>query len=182
MRVLVLVSLLAALAFGALGAPTGPLPARIGKPSLLVLKSKRELRLFSGEALLRTYRIGLGTNPVPPKVRAGDRATPEGTYFVCIKNPKSAYYLSLGLNYPNEDDAERGLRDRLISKAQYAQVRAAARRKAVPPWNTPLGGEIFIHGNGAATDWTWGCVALEDTDMAELFRVIPVGTPVRIVP
>jgi lipoprotein-anchoring transpeptidase ErfK/SrfK len=31
-----------------------------------------------------------------------------------------------------------------------------------------------------SSDWTWGCVALEDRDVRELFQAIPVGTPVRI--
>jgi lipoprotein-anchoring transpeptidase ErfK/SrfK len=50
------------------------------------------------------------------------------------------------------------------------------------PWNTALGGEIFIHGHGSGSDWTWGCVALDDADIQELYSLIPVGTPVRIHP
>jgi len=41
---------------------------------------------------------------------------------------------------------------------------------------------IYIHGNGASSDWTWGCVALENEDIEELYRVVPVGTPVTIKP
>ena len=43
-----------------------------------------------------------------------------------------------------------------------------------------LGGEIFIHGRGSGSDWTWGCIALDDPEMKELFDAIPVGTPVVI--
>src|SRR5512132_2866550 len=73
-----------------------PLPALVPKPRIVVLKAQRELRLYSGNTLLKTYRIGLGLNPVPPKQRSGDHATPEGSYFVCLKNPHSQYLLSLG--------------------------------------------------------------------------------------
>ena len=40
----------------------------------------------------------------------------------------------------------------------------------------------YIHGNGASSDWTWGCVALENEDIEELYQAIPVGTPVTIKP
>jgi hypothetical protein len=49
-----------------------------------------------------------------------------------------------------------------------------------PPWKTALGGEIGIHGGGSGLDWTWGCIALENEAVAELFPVLPLGTPVRI--
>ena len=52
----------------------------------------------------------------------------------------------------------------------------------IPPWDTPLGGEIFIHGGGSGSDWTWGCVALDDDDVRELYRAVRVGTPVTIEP
>ena len=54
------------------------------------------------------------------------------------------------------------------------------RLKKGPPQNTKLGGDIYIHGNGAQSDWTWGCVALENDDMRELFDAVSVGTSVRI--
>ena len=31
-------------------------------------------------------------------------------------------------------------------------------------------------------NWKWGCVALDDPDIRELFRVVPLGTPVEILP
>jgi lipoprotein-anchoring transpeptidase ErfK/SrfK len=59
-------------------------------------------------------------------------------------------------------------------------IREAQRRGQRPPWDTPLGGTVGIHGNGAGSDWTWGCVALEDGDIEELWEVCPLGTPVVI--
>ena len=129
---------------------------------------------------MRSYRVGLGFNPVDDKIKEGDGATPEGAFYVFIKNQKSAYYLSLGISYPNAEDAERGLRDGLITKAQYKRIVSAIKKKAAPPQNTPLGGLIYIHGNGAQRDWTWGCVALEDKDMKKLFEAVTVGTTVVI--
>lgn len=149
-------------------------------PRIVIMKSERRLELFSGDTVVRRYKIGLGLSPVEDKVRQGDRRTPEGEFYVFTKNDKSAFYLSLGLSYPNIEDAERGLRDKLISRRQHDVIVRAIKRKATPPQNTALGGDIYIHGNGASTDWTWGCVALENADMKELFDAVTVGTPVTI--
>ena len=149
-------------------------------PRILVIKSKRLLQLYSNGSSVRTYRVALGLSPVENKIRAGDRRTPEGEFYICLKNSRSQFYLSLGLSYPNREHAERGLRDGLITRSQYNQIVSALNRRRLPPQNTRLGGQIFIHGNGSARDWTWGCVALDDKDIRELFDAVPVGTPVTI--
>jgi len=151
-------------------------------PLVVVTKSKRRLELYSDGAVVRTYKIGLGLNPVPDKIRRGDHATPEGDFYVFTKNDKSAFYLSLGISYPNIEDAERGLREKMISRTQHDAIVRASKRKATPPQNTALGGDIYIHGNGSSSDWTWGCVALENDEMKELFDVVAVGTKVIIKP
>jgi len=151
-------------------------------PSIVVFKSKRKLELYSDGSLVRVYKIGLGLNPVDDKKRQGDRATPEGDFYIFTKNDKSAFYLSLGISYPNIEDAARGLRDGLINRAQHDAIVRAIKKKVTPPQNTRLGGDIYIHGNGASSDWTWGCVALENDDMRELFGAVPVGAPVTIKP
>jgi hypothetical protein len=48
--------------------------------------------------------------------------------------------------------------------------------------NTDIGGEIQIHGQGIHSNWTFGCMALRNQDMDELFAhpEIDVGTPVWI--
>ena len=159
-----------------------PLNLPIDKPRIVIYKRERKLEFYSDEKLLRAFRIGLGFNPVPDKKREGDGATPEGEFYVFVKNNRSAYYLSLGISYPNGEDAERGLRDGLINKSQYQAINEAIRRQLAPPQYTKLGGLIYIHGNGASTDWTWGCVALENENMKELFDAVSVGTPVKILP
>lgn len=160
----------------------GAQAATVPDARIEVAKSERVLRVWSGDELRATYRIGLGGNPVPPKRRQGDMATPEGRYVVSHKNPRSRFHLSLGISYPNADDAERGLRDGLVTKAQRdAIVRAIAAHRP-PPSNTALGGDVFVHGRGSGSDWTWGCIALDDADMKELYDAIEVGTPVVIRP
>jgi murein L,D-transpeptidase YafK len=159
---------------------TKPLKLPLVSPRIVVKKADRKLLLYSADKLVRTYHVGLGLSPVGDKVRQGDRRTPEGDFFIFTKNDKSAFYLSLGVSYPNAAHAERGLRDGLITRAEYKSIISALNAKQAPPQNTSLGGDIYIHGNGASSDWTWGCVALENDDVRELFNAVPVGTPVRI--
>src|ERR1051325_3503028 len=119
----------------------------IEKPRIVVYKRERKLELYSNKTLIRTYRVGLGFSPVADKVREGDGATPEGEFYIFVKNNKSAYYLSLGVSYPNVEDAERGLRDGLINREQYNAIVEANRKKTGPPQYTKLG------GHGAASHW-----------------------------
>jgi murein L,D-transpeptidase YafK len=169
------------IALPASASPETPLKLPLSNPHLLVKKSMREMSLYDGDSLLRTYHIGLGSSPVEDKVRSGDKRTPEGNFYVCVKNANSKFYLSLGLSYPNAEDAERGLKDALITRQQRDSIVRAIDRGIRPPWDTPLGGEIFIHGNGSSSDWTWGCVAVEDAEMRELFDAVPMGARVRIL-
>jgi murein L,D-transpeptidase YafK len=159
---------------------------------ILVKKGERKLYLYvwenGKERLAKTYQIALGNNPSGSKQRQGDGATPEGDYYITHKNPRSNFYLSLGVSYPNITDADKGLKEGLITKPQHRAIVNAIQAKAKPPQNTRLGGDIFIHGGGTGNlfgsvrDWTLGCVALENGDIKELFEKIPVKTPVKIVP
>ena len=161
-------------------AQSPPLKLPLVNPKIVVSKSARQLSLYSDGRVVRTYRIALGTNPVDDKIKQGDRATPEGDFYVCVKNARSNFYLSLGLSYPNIEDAERGLRDKLITRKERDAIVRAIQNKRRPPWDTALGGEIFIHGGGTEGDWTWGCVALANPDIKELFDAVPMGTSVKI--
>jgi murein L,D-transpeptidase YafK len=159
-----------------------PIVLPVENPRIVVFKKERKLEFYSDQTLLRTYRVGLGFSPISDKQREGDGATPEGDFYIFVKNNKSAYYLSLGVSYPNAEDAARGLRDGLITKAQHDAILGALQKKVAPPQYTKLGGLIYIHGHGAGSDWTWGCVALENADIKELYDAVSVGTPVTIKP
>jgi murein L,D-transpeptidase YafK len=157
-----------------------PLKLPLVSPRIVVSKSKRRLDLYSDDRVVREYRVALGKNASDDKERQGDYRTPEGEFYVCVKNAASKFYLSLGLSYPNREDAERGLRDQLITRAERDRIVRAIERGSRPPWDTALGGEIFIHGGGSGSDWTWGCVALDDADVKELFDAVPMGAKVVI--
>lgn len=125
--------------------------------------------LMRGHRTLRTFKIALGGQPFGSKATEGDGRTPEGRYIIDGRNPDSRFHLSLHISYPNDLDRER------------AEV------EGVSP-----GGEIVIHGwpNGrwgfaeehAGIDWTEGCIAVTDAEIEEIWRAVPDGTPIDIIP
>jgi uncharacterized SAM-binding protein YcdF (DUF218 family) len=167
--------------------PSKVIAMHIAHPRLVACKSAHTLELFDGEMLIKTYPCITGGLPGDKQVE-GDRRTPVGKFRIVYKNPMSKFHLSLGLDYPNREDAERGLREKLITQEQYAGILAAldsdlsveANQKKL--WYTPLGGEIFLHGHAEGRTGTAGCIALANADIEELYAILPIGTPVEIRP
>jgi murein L,D-transpeptidase YafK len=154
-----------------------------------IAKRARVLELHSGAGLVTRHAIRLGSNPDAQKAVEGDGATPSGNFYVCAKNPRSKFFLSLCVSYPNAEDAERGLRDGLINVSEHAQILEAVRLRKMPPQHTRLGGEIYIHGHPGQgvtevlrPDWTHGCIALDNAAMKDLYDRVELGTPVIIRP
>jgi murein L,D-transpeptidase YafK len=149
---------------------------------LEVHKGKRELRVFAGDDLVRTFNVALGFAPDGDKEIEGDGRTPEGRFYIFTKNAKSMFHLSLGISYPSIDDAERGLQNDLISQDEAESIKAAIAEKQKPLQKTRLGGEIYIHGGDTENDWTEGCIALKNNEIEELFELVPAGAVVDVLP
>ncbi|MGO9513217.1 MAG: L,D-transpeptidase family protein [Steroidobacteraceae bacterium] len=153
---------------------------------VVVQKQRRALLLYVEDRLERTYPVALGRNWAADKAIEGDEATPVGEFYICAKNPRSKYFRSLCISYPNAEDAERGRAAGLITAEEHAEILAAIRLHKMPPQRTRLGGEIYIHGhertqpNGKSKDWTRGCIALDNLAMQELYDRATIGTPVFI--
>ena len=145
-----------------------PQPPIVGNIDRIVIdKSDRILIAYQDDRAVRRYPMSLGFAPDGDKVRQGDGKTPEGTFRVDRRNPQSRFHLSLGLDYPQPDDIAR------------------ARAGGYDP-----GGDIFIHGQPRgitglqriSTDWTAGCIAVNNHAMEELWAATPIGTEVIIQP
>jgi murein L,D-transpeptidase YafK len=154
--------------------------SRIENPRIVIEKHARRLILYDAERLIKTYKIALGFEPSGDKKLEGDGRTPEGEFYVAVKNPKSKYFLSLGLSYPTPKHASDGLRDELISPGEYSEILKAHGEMHLPNQKTRLGGEIYIHGGGTLWDWTEGCAALDDESMGEVFAAVKIGSKVCI--
>jgi len=159
------------------------------EPRIVIRKADHLLEVYRGDALVKACPVGLGaaedgtsTSEAGPKVRRGDRKTPEGLYHIRERHDAGRFYHWMGLDYPNEEDAEHGLRDGLIGERERDRVVAAVRAGRLPPMDTKLGGDIGIHGGGSGSDWTLGCIAVENSDADELWELAPVGTPVELLP
>ena len=186
---LILVILAAAAAVLLLGAPARmqfmenhKLASPLQEPRLVVRKKARTLELYDGEKFVKSYSVVLGFAPEGDKEIEGDGKTPEGKFYVFTKNRQSKFHLSLGISYPEKDDAKRGLAAGLITIPEHDDIAKAIESGKMPPQKTALGGEIYIHGGGTASDWTWGCVAMNNAEIEELFETVPVGTAVEILP
>jgi murein L,D-transpeptidase YafK len=141
----------------------------VGADLVVVYKSERKLVLLSQGKEIRSYKIALGSEPVGLKTRHGDHRTPEGIYTLDSRNPNSHFYKAFHISYPNSKDI------------------ATANRLGVSP-----GGDIMLHGlpkeyawvGKAHTlhDWTDGCIAVTNEEMDELWKLVPVGTPIEIKP
>ncbi|HET8715047.1 MAG TPA: L,D-transpeptidase [Holophagaceae bacterium] len=155
-------------------------PWPLHAPSILIEKGARRLTLLDGGRPVAVYHVGLGASPGLDKEREGDHRTPEGTFYLCSRNAASPFHLFLGISYPGPEAASRGLRSGLITKAQADAIRRAWAAHGETPQFTPLGGLVGIHGGGSGRDWTWGCIALENAGIEELWVACPLGTPVEI--
>jgi murein L,D-transpeptidase YafK len=162
-RIIVLV-LVAALFWGS-GASSEELPTAT---HVIVRKAERRLELLRGTEVLRSYQVSLGLAPAGHKERSGDFRTPEGRYLLTRRNPRSDFFLSIQVSYPNPKDVK------------------TARRNGWDP-----GGSIMIHGlpnrlkrepDYYSRDWTDGCIAVSNSDMVEIWLLTHDNTPIEILP
>jgi len=141
---------------------------RLHAQTLLVAsKSARRLMLFVDGTRRQCLPMGLGFDPQGHKQREGDGRTPEGWYRTSDK-PWSAFAGAIAIHYPNRSDAQRARSDGRLSRSQYREVLGSLAHERVPLQQTPMGGEVLIHGGGSEQDWTLGCMALDDHDLARL--------------
>jgi len=156
---------------------------------LLVDTKTNTLSVMRGDRPVEVFdRIVVGSSGVGIKQRRGDNKTPIGVFRVGWINERSRFRTFFGLDYPNLDHAERALREHRIDWLTYQRIRAAWLNGHTPPQDTPLGGQIGIHGVGngdpavhaAGINWTQGCVALDNRQIDALRPWIQVGMPVEI--
>ncbi len=144
--------------------------------SIVIYKRKRALVMYNYGARKRQYPIVLGPNASGPKRYEGDLRTPEGLYRIDQLRVHNRWRYFLSINYPNARD-EKAYRDNLAEGLIPLDRGAPAR----------IGGALGIHGNdrpkkqGAAEDWTRGCVAMHNEDIDELYTNVKIGTPVLIL-
>jgi murein L,D-transpeptidase YafK len=144
-------------------------PPRVNADRVLIEKKARRLTLYCRGQAIKTFQIALGQTPDGPKIKEGDGRTPEGVYLIDRRNPNSRFHRSLHISYPGPADLQR------------------ARELGVRP-----GGDIMIHGIADRVawmgdahrlwDWTKGCIAVTNEEIEEIWRLVPDGTEIEILP
>jgi murein L,D-transpeptidase YafK len=111
-----------------------------------VFKKESELEVWKlardgRYVLLKTFPICRWSGQLGPKMRVGDRQSPEGFYAIAPRqmNPNSAYYLSFDTGFPNAYDRARGA----------------------------TGSALMVHG----TCSSMGCYAMTDGQVGEIFSL-----------
>lgn len=151
--------------------------------TIYVSKKMKTLLLKQNGILIAEYPVSLGAlSGEGNKEIEGDMRTPSGEFYVCTRNDKSVAYLALGLSYPAIKDAERGYNDGIITQAQRDEIIKANLAGEQPPWDTPLGGAIEIHGCREPDKTTHGCVAVDNEAMDVLWDYCNLGVTVTIGP
>ncbi|GGP67078.1 L,D-transpeptidase family protein [Shewanella saliphila] len=136
---------------------------------VVVNKSESRLSVLREGKVVKSYLIAMGDVPQGHKLKEGDQRTPQGRYTLDYKKSDSAFYKSIHISYPNEED----------------KLRADA-------LGIPAGGMIMIHGENPRSplppeeaqkyNWTNGCIAVTNKEMDELWQMIDAGTPIEIWP
>jgi murein L,D-transpeptidase YafK len=155
---------------------------------VLVETEPRVLKVMQGNEELEIFpRVAIGLHGADVEKAHGDKKTPLGEYRIGWVNDNSKFHRFLGLTYPNIDNAKRAYRDGLIGEETVRSIMRAEMEEDIPPQNTPLGGQIGIHGLGVADreiheafDWTSGCIALTNQEIDRLSKWIKKGTLVVI--
>jgi len=169
---------------------TPPDPRLTGPATIVVWKERRRAAVYRDGALAETpqgpacWPVALAPGAPPgPKLRQGDLRTPEGWYRTSDR-PWSKFYHALNISYPGAADADRGLRDGLVTVAQADAIRKAVAADQLPPDGTKLGGQLLLHGGGSSADWTLGCVGFEDEHIDALRALLPADlrTDVLLLP
>lgn len=163
-------------------------PQVAAKSWLLIDSTTATLSVMRGDQTLARYgdvAFGrLGTKPVHFQ---GDTSTPLGEFRIDGINPASHYTVFLSLNYPTVRHAQIALNQGKLTREQYLSIFNAEAVGRRPPYNTPLGGMIGIHGIGAASlalhrkyNWTRGCIALDNQQIRALASQVYIGMRVVI--
>lgn len=165
--------------------------AKLENIRLVVDKTDYKILLYSNKILIKTYKAVFGKSSVTIKSSADDNITPLGDYKICAIDSLNKYHKFLHLDYPNERDAAEALKQGYILDDEFNTIILAAKKNECPPKETKLGSEIGIHGIGTyniifknlpfSFNWTNGSIAVSNENIDELYSVIKIGTPVKII-
>ena len=154
-----------------------------------VWKNERVMIVSCAGGTELRWTAAMGREPLGAKSAIGDLRTPEGHYRIIGGLGPSRFHGFIPIDYPSLEDADRALLEGRLSDTDHARIAAAHQQGEIPPADTPIGGDIGIHGEGPRwrgdsefLDWTYGCIAISDAQLEFLAERVAVGVPVEIHP
>lgn len=171
-----------------LGAAGGPSSASESEPWVRVDTSNAIIAVMRGEQVVASFPdISIGRGGTSRERRRGDHSTPLGEFRVVKVKEPSSFHRFFIIDYPDEQRASLARRRGEIDEPTFQAIRSATRAGRLPPQDTPLGGNLGIHGIGDGDpafhedfNWTQGCVAVTNEQIDRLTEWIRVGTRVVI--
>lgn len=139
------------------------------KMTILIDKANYFLEICFENSPGKRFPVNFGARPKIRKTYYDCMTTPEGVYHVSYLRSVSTYHSAIGINYPNKDD--------------YKRYMYLLRNDQIPKHNgkpVSIGGSIQIHGGGIGKNWTWGCIAMRNDDIDQLFAMPQLKTGVII--
>jgi len=149
---------------------------------VLVSKSEHQLTVFRDNKFVKTFPVAISKHGLNPRRIWEDELTPEGSYLIASMQYASRF----GPRQMLLDTTNQSLADYAVQYGHLGQQRIVAWERQHDPLDTiwevydfnqenveiPIWNDILIHGGGSMSDWTWGCIALEDSDLVELFDLL----------
>lgn len=150
---------------------------------VIVEKGAKTLKLMKGDKVLKSYRVSLGRNsPDGPKEREGDMRTPEGRYRITAHNKHSDFFFSLRVSYPNRNDVEKA-KSLGVDPGGDIMIHGLPDLKSWERWGLPKDwADYRVVKWHYLINWTAGCIAVTNTEVKEIAKLVPVGTEIEIQP
>jgi L,D-peptidoglycan transpeptidase YkuD (ErfK/YbiS/YcfS/YnhG family) len=153
---------------------------------ILVSKSDHQLTVFRNDEVVKTFPIAISKHGADPRRVWADELTPEGSYLIASMQYQSRF----GPRQMLLDTTRQSLEDYYAQYGDAGRQRITAWERKHGPLDTiwevydfnqanpefPIWNDILIHGGGTASDWTWGCIALDNQDVIELFDLLKEST------
>lgn len=137
---------------------------------IIVDKSDRRMYLYKNGKQIDSMRVSLGANDYQGrKLKKGDKRTPIGTYRILDKRCHRVKYMAMTISYPNAADRARSAKAG-VNPGSYITIHGQ------PHWNADGHGDNYT----LSKDWTFGCIALGNSDLRRLWSKIKVGTPITL--
>jgi len=153
---------------------------------ILISKSERQLTMFHNNEPVKSFRIAISKHGADPRRIWADELTPEGSYLIASMQYQSVF----GPRQMLLETTKQSLDDYYSQYGEAGGQRIAGWELQHGPLDTiwevydfnqgnpefPIWNDILIHGGGSDHDWTWGCIALDDQDVIELFDLLKQST------